>query len=199
MAERRILPQSFYARDALVVARELLGMHIRHGPVQLRITEVEAYRVGDSASHCRMGRTPRNAPMWGPAGHAYVYLCYGMHNMLNFVTDQPGQGAAVLIRACEPLRGEALIRKRRGGLTGPTALTGPGKVGAALAVDTGFSGRALYRRGGLCVLEGEPPRALRVGPRVGIDYASQEDRLAPYRLACADSAWVSQRKGLAPI
>src|SRR5689334_13275606 len=77
-----ILPQSFYARDALVVARELLGKLIRRDGVVLRISEVEAYRPNDSASHCRMGRTGRNAPMWGPPGHAYVYLCYGIHNML---------------------------------------------------------------------------------------------------------------------
>src|SRR5688572_26549600 len=102
----RLLPQSFYARDALVVAEELLGQHIHCGGVVLRITEVEAYRhPDDSASHCRMGRTPRNAPMWGPPGHAYVYLCYGIHSMLNFVTDREGEGAAVLIRSCEPVRG----------------------------------------------------------------------------------------------
>ena len=69
----RLLPQSFYARDALVVAEELLGQHIHAGDVVLRITEVEAYLPNDSASHCRMGKTARNAPMWGPPGHAYVY------------------------------------------------------------------------------------------------------------------------------
>lgn len=70
-----ILPPSFYARDALEVAYDLLGAEIRHGEVRLRITEVEAYRFpDDTANHCRMGRTPRNAPMWGPPGHAYVYL-----------------------------------------------------------------------------------------------------------------------------
>ena len=132
----RLLPQSFYARDALVVAEELLGQHIHAGEIVLRITEVEAYRPDDSASHCRMGKTARNAPMWGPPGHAYVYLCYGMHHMLNIVTNRDGEGAAVLIRACEPVRGLPLIEERRGACAGPALLTGPGKVGAALELDT---------------------------------------------------------------
>jgi DNA-3-methyladenine glycosylase len=137
----QVLPQSFYARDALEVAPELLGKLVSHAGVVLRISEVEAYRhPGDSASHCRMGPTPRNAPMWGPGGHAYVYLCYGMHQMLNLVTNGHGEGAAVLIRACEPVSGHALIAQRRTGITGPLALNGPGKVGAALALDASCSG-----------------------------------------------------------
>lgn len=196
----RILPQSFYARDALVVARELLGCHLRSDAVVLRITEVEAYRYpGDTANHCRMGRTLRNAPMWGPPGHAYVYLCYGMHQMLNLVTNAEGEGAAVLIRACEPVSGLDVIRQRRGGITGslkPSVLTGPGKVGAALGIDTSWSGHALYRRGGLSVLEGVPPNTVIAGPRIGIDYASEEHQRAPWRLACGDSRWVGARKGL---
>src|SRR5436190_21713428 len=101
-----VLPQSFYARDALIVAEQLLGKLLSHGDVVLRITEVDAYcHPNDTASHCRMGRTPRNEPMWGPAGHAYVYLCYGMHHMLNIVTNARDEGAAVLIRSCEPVAG----------------------------------------------------------------------------------------------
>src|SRR3954466_13526768 len=128
-----LLSQSFYARDALEVAEELLGHHIHYGEVVLRISEVEAYRhPGDSASHSRMGRTARNAPMWGPAGHAYVYLCYGIHQMLNLVTGAVGEAQAVLIRAAEPVRGLDVIRARRGGKDGPVLLTGPGKVAQAL-------------------------------------------------------------------
>jgi DNA-3-methyladenine glycosylase len=109
-----LLPQSFYARDALTVAAELLGQHIHCGEVVLRISEVEAYRwPDDTASHCRMGRTARNAPMWGPPGHAYVYLCYGMHHMLNVVTNREDEGAAVLIRACEPIEGVQTVITRR--------------------------------------------------------------------------------------
>jgi DNA-3-methyladenine glycosylase len=193
----RLLPQSFFARDALVVAEALLGQHIHGGGVVLRISEVEAYRhPNDSANHCRMGQTPRNAPMWGPPGHAYVYLCYGMHHMLNIVTNRAGEGAAVLIRACEPVAGLPQIERRRGGQRGPALLTGPGKVGAALGLDTSWSGQRLFRRGRLELREGSPPLAIVRGPRVGIAYASAADQRAPWRLAVADSPWVSQRTRL---
>jgi DNA-3-methyladenine glycosylase len=195
---RRPLPQSFYARDALIVARELLGCELHRGRVALRITEVEAYRYpDDTASHCRNGRTPRNAPMWGPPGHAYVYLCYGMHQMLNLVTNQEGEGAAVLIRACEPIAGLDLIEQRRGAIRGPRLLTGPGKVGAALALDTSWSGHPLFADGGLIVTAGQPPASILTGPRVGIGYASEAHQRAPWRLACGDSLWVSERRTLA--
>jgi DNA-3-methyladenine glycosylase len=194
-----VLPQSFYARDALVVARELLGKLLCHDDVVLRISEVEAYRhPGDSASHCRFGMTARNAPMWGPPGHAYVYLCYGIHQMLNLVTNRAGEGAAVLIRSCEPVAGLKQIEMRRGGLSGPVALTGPGKVGAALALDASFSGRPLFQRKGLHLLDAPPATSILVGPRVGIGYATPADQLLPWRFALADSAWVSQRKALRP-
>jgi len=189
------LRQRFYRRDALDVARELIGKELRRDGVRLRITEVEAYRPGDTASHCRMGRTPRNEPMWGPPGRAYVYLCYGLHQMLNLVTNAAGDGAAVLIRSCAPLAGLDLVRRRRGGKEGPVLLTGPGKVGQALDLDTGWSGHRVYVGGGLEVHDGPPPTTLLRGPRVGIDYASPEDRGAPYRFAEA-SAWVSHAKTL---
>lgn len=194
-----LLPQSFYARDALEVAPELLGKLLCRGEVVLRISEVEAYCYpDDSANHCRMGRTARNAPMWGPPGHAYVYLCYGMHQMLNLVTNRDGEGAAVLIRACEPVAGHALIRARRGGGEGPSALNGPGKVGAALALTTASSGQPLFEGGDLFVLDAPAPEHFLVGPRVGIGYASDAHQRAPWRFALADSAWVSQRKTLVP-
>jgi DNA-3-methyladenine glycosylase len=193
-----ILPPSFYARDALEVAYDLLGAEIRHGEVRLRITEVEAYRFpDDTANHCRMGRTPRNAPMWGPPGHAYVYLCYGMHSLLNFVTNTEGEGAAVLIRACEPLEGLELVQARRGKARGVALTTGPGRVTKALGVDTTFSGAPLYVPGGLEVHRGRTPvGAVLAGPRIGIDYASPRDRKAPYRLAVAESAYVLKKTAL---
>ncbi len=192
-----LVPQAFFSRDALVVARELLGKQLRRGPITLRITETEAYRwPDDSANHCRMGRTPRNEPMWGPPGHAYVYLCYGLHNMLNIVTGPAGEGAAALIRACEPVSGHAEIAARRGGKRGPVLLTGPGKVGQALALDTSWSGHALFRRGGLTLREGPAPAGVLVGPRVGIDYARPEHRDAPWRFALAGTPWVTQRRSL---
>lgn len=195
-----LLPESFYARECLEVAVDLIGKHLRHGPVTLRITEVEAYRFpGDSANHCRFGETARNAPMWGPPGRAYVYLCYGLHQMLNLVTDDVGSGAAVLVRACEPVSGLDEIRARRPGKIGPVSLTGPGKIGMALGIDVRFSGHALFEPGGLEVLDAEPARALLAGPRVGVDYADPAHRSAPWRIALADSAWVSQPKSLKPL
>ncbi len=194
-----LLPQPFFARDAREVALDLLGRHLKRGRVVLRITETEAYVwPDDTASHCRFGRTPRNEPMWGPPGHAYVYLCYGLHQMLNIVTNAEGEGAAVLVRACEPVAGVSTVRARRGGKEGPELLTGPGKIGAALDLDTSWSGHPLYRRGGLELHEGEPPAAILVGPRVGVDYARPEHREAPWRYAVAGSRWVTERRALSP-
>lgn len=182
------------------MARDLLGKEVWHGGVGLRITEVEAYRhPGDSANHCFLGRTPRNAPMWGPPGHAYVYLCYGIHQMLNFVTNQEGEGAAVLIRSCEPVAGRRTVERRRGDKRGPVLLTGPGKVGQALGVDTSFSGDALYRRGGIEVREGARPERLAIGSRIGIDSATPEDQAAEWRFAEAGSPWVSHRGALREV
>lgn len=193
----RLLPRQFYARDALEVARDLLGQEIWQGEVGLRITEVEAYRYpDDSANHCRAGFTPRNAPMWGPPGHAYVYLCYGLHQMLNLVTNREGEGAAVLIRSCEPIAGEPTIRRRRGGMDGPALLTGPGKIGQALGLDGSFSGHPLYRRGGLEVREGRRPSQIVTGSRIGIGYAEPQHQQAPWRLAIAGSPWVSHARQL---
>lgn len=190
------LPRSFFVRDCVAVARELLGKQLRHGEVVLRITETEAYCWYESGSHCHRGRTKRNAPMWETGGRAYVYLCYGLHQMLNLTTDVEGNGAAVLIRACEPVRGLDTIQARRGDKRGPVLLTGPGKVGAALALDTSWSGHDLCQPGGLEVLDGPAPAAMLSGPRVGIDYALPEDIARRWRFAVADTPWVSQRKTL---
>jgi DNA-3-methyladenine glycosylase len=193
------LPPSYFARDAVVVARELLGCHLVRGSVCLRITETEAYCwPGDSACHARSGRTPRNAALWGPAGHAYVFQCYGVHQMLNVVTGADGEASAVLIRACEPVRGLALVRRRRGaiergGIDGPDLLRGPGRVGQALAIDLSDSGACLFDGSGLTVEEGPRPAGILRGPRVGIDYALERDRRRPWRFAVADSPWVSRR------
>ncbi len=192
------LRQSFFARDTLVVARALLGQELRHGPVRLRITETEAYTADDSACHAHRGRTKRSAVMFGPPGRAYVYLCYGIHQMLNIVTEPAERAAAVLVRACEPLAGLDLVRERRGGKAGPVLLTGPGKVGAALALDTSWTGHPLYAAGGLEAHVGDAPAAILRGPRVGIDYAEPADRDAPWRFAIAGSRWVSQRASLRP-
>ena len=196
---RRRLPQSFYARDAASVAADLIGRWLRRGEVVLEITEVEAYLwPDDSACHNRFGRTARTAPLWGPPGRAYVYLCYGLHELLNVVTNPEGEAAAVLIRAARPIAGLPEVQRRRGGRDGPSLLTGPGKVGAALGVDPTWSHHPLYAAGGLELLAGSPPPDLLWGPRVGIDYAAPRDRDALLRFAYPDTPWVSHRRGLAP-
>ena len=198
-APEALLPHGFYDRDALDVAHDLIGRWLRLGDVTLRVTETEAYRVGDSACHGDRGQTPRTAAMFGPPGHVYVYVCYGIHQMLNIATGPAGTAQAVLIRACEPVAGLEVIAARRGGKRGPVALTGPGKIGAALALDLSWNHHPLFEPGGLVLLHGEPASERLVGPRVGIDYADPADVAAPWRIAAAGSKWVSVRKTLRPL
>ena len=191
------LPRSFFSRDVLEVAPALLGQWIRRDDVTLRITEVEAYRwPGDTACHARSGRTERNDAIWGPPGHAYVYVCYGIHQMLNVSTGEDGDAQAILIRACEPVEGLPTIAGRRGGKSGPVLLAGPGKIGQALQLDTEWSGHDLCTPGGLTLHAGTPPATIGVGPRIGIDFALPEHRRLPWRFADADSTWVTHRKKL---
>ena len=136
--------------------------------------------------------------MWGPPGRCYVYLCYGIHHLLNLVTNAEGEGAAVLIRAAEPLGGLETIAARRGGQRGPALLAGPGRVGQALALDTSWSGHSVIEPGGLELRDAPRVQEVLAGPRVGIDYADPVDVAAPWRLAVAGTRWVSHRRGLAP-
>jgi len=140
----RVLPAGFYARPTLVVARELLGAVLVHdtpdGTVAGRIVEVEAY-IGESdpGCHAAAGPTPRNRPLYEAPGHAYVYLNYGVHCLLNAVTEEAGRPAAVLLRAVEPTDGLALMRARRGrDQKAPPAdaalCRGPGNLARAFAV-----------------------------------------------------------------
>ena len=194
------LPRDFFARDVVDVARALIGATLRCGVVSLRITETEAYKwPPDTACHAKAGLTERTAPLFGPPGRAYVYLCYGIHNLLNLVTGADGDAQAVLVRACAPMDGLDTVMARRGGKQGPTLLDGPGKVGQALALDPTWSHHDVTVPGGLEVLPGEAPRALLVGPRIGIDYALPEHQALPWRFAEADSRWVSHRKRLRPL
>ncbi|CAL5056049.1 unnamed protein product [Urochloa decumbens] len=191
----RALPREFFEVDALDLAPRLLGKLLRRDEVVLRITEVEAYRPNDSACHGRFGITARTAPVFGLGGHAYVYLCYGLHMMLNVVADMEGVGAAVLIRSCSPVSGLETIQRRRGQQTEkPILLTGPGKVGQALGLSTDWSNHPLYTPGGLEVLDGPEPQGILVGPRVGIEYASPEHVAAPWRFAIAGTPWISAPK-----
>ena len=136
--------------------------------------------------------------MFGPPGHAYVFLCYGIHSMLNLVTDGEGEASAVLIRAAEPVEGHEVIAARRHGIVGPGSLAGPGKVGAALGLDTTWSGHPVFEPGGLTLARGRGVDRILAGPRVGIHYATPRDQKALYRFAVAGSDSVSERRSLRP-
>ncbi len=162
---RAPLPRSFYTRDTAVVAADLLGAYLvrkTRDALQVgRIVETEAY-LGphDKACHSARGRTARTEPMFGPPGHAYVYLVYGMHHCMNVVTEPEGHASAVLIRAIEPVMG----------IEGRT--DGPGRLCRALAIDQSLNGEDM-RGDSLRILgrePGPPPKIVR-RPRIGVDYA----------------------------
>jgi DNA-3-methyladenine glycosylase len=171
------LPASFYDRDTDLVARDLLGAVLQHGSTSGRIVEVEAYMgPHDPACHAAAGLTPRTAALFGPPGTAYVYFIYGMHWCVNAVTRETGYGAAVLIRALEPLAGLSLMRRRRAPAAGDRDLAnGPGKLCAALGIDARLNGTSL-QSGSLRILAAPriPDRLVRVSARVGITKAAEE-------------------------
>ena len=155
------LPRWFYARGTVEVARDLLGKIIRHGPARARIVETEAYLgVADAAAHSARGLTPRTRVIFGPPGHAYVYLIYGIHHCLNIVAEPAGVAGCVLIRAVEPLN--AL-----GGITPPS--NGPGKLTRALGITLRHNGMDVTR-GPIAVHAPcrEESIAIGVSPRIGI-------------------------------
>jgi DNA-3-methyladenine glycosylase len=210
----------------LEAAGALLGARLVHGERAGRIVEVEAY-IGraDRASHARFGRTERNAPMFGPPGHAYVYLVYGMHRCLNVVTEAPDAPAAVLIRAVEPLAGLCAMRDARvateatrgvpaGLAPDPVRLesirrridrvpehrlaAGPGLVGAAFGLDLADSGRDLLDPGSDLRLEedpGAPPFSIVRTPRIGVAYAGPEWAALPWRLLIEGHPCISVKAG----
>src|SRR5208283_4877028 len=179
MRESRKLTRDFYARPVLLVARECIGKVLVHrtaeGIASGRIVEVEAYRGPlDLAAHSSRGRTKRTAVMYGPPGHAYVYLLYGISWALNLVTTADDEPHAVLIRAIEPLRGINLMVQRRGKSPDSRELTnGPGKLTNALAITGADYGRNLC--GSQLYLEQSDLPAGRIGrsPRINVDYAGQ--------------------------
>ena len=184
------LPRQFYAGPTLKVARELLGQRLVHvaGGRRLAglITETEAYiDQTDLACHARFGRTQRTAVMFGPPGRAYVYFTYGMHWMLNIVTEAEGMPAAVLIRAALPVEGLEVMQARRGRADAPARLVnGPGKLAQAFGIDQALNGSDLCARGAPLFVERAeraPDGAIRIGPRVGLNNTPEPWKSLPWR------------------
>ncbi len=188
------LPRRFFVRDPVVLARDLLGRVLFYktpeGLLAGRIVETEAYTgAADPASHAFRGPTARNAVMFGPAGHAYVYFTYGMHHCLNVTAGAQGTAGAVLLRALEPLAGVEIMRAR--GDHGPESrlLSGPGKVGRAFGLSLVDNGRD-FTRGPLGLATGAPvpDREVAISRRIGISRAVD----LPYRFAVLSSPSVSK-------
>ena len=193
------LRQSFFARDSRQVAADLIGCRLVHRldsgeRLVVRLVEVEAY-LGDGsdpAAHSHRGPTPRNRTMFGPAGRLYAYRIYGLHTCVNVVCGTPGQAAAVLLRAAEPLEGVETMRRHRG-LTAEAPATlltrGPARLTQAMALSLDHDGRSLLR-GPLTLHPPRPEEAstgIETGPRVGISQAKE----LPYRFFERESPWVS--------
>ena len=182
-----MLGREFFNRSVHEVAPELIGVTLLVDGVGGPIVEVEAYDAEDPAAHGYRGRTPRNASMFGPAGHAYVYRSYGIHWCLNVVCEEEGSAAAVLIRALEPTVGVEAMRERRGLVEPRLLCSGPGRLCQALAVSREHDGLGLDT----------PPFELRAavapvevtaGTRIGISVAAER----PWRYAAAGSRYLSR-------
>jgi DNA-3-methyladenine glycosylase len=186
-ATTRALPAEFFARSVHDVAPELIGATLLVDGVGGRIVEAEAYDQEDPASHGYRGRTPRNAAMFGPPGHAYVYRSYGIHWCLNLVCEGEGVPNAVLLRAVEPTHGLETMRERRG-LDDPRLLcSGPGRLCQALGVTREHDGLPLDRPP-FELLERDREVEVVVGPRVGLTRAAE----LPWRYAEAGSRFLSR-------
>jgi len=176
---RQVLPRDFYARDPRVVAPLLLNKQLATGDGRAgRIVEVEAYcGPEDPAAHSFRGRTDRNATMFGPAGHLYVYFTYGMHYCCNAICGEVGEGVGILIRALEPLSGIELMRESRPRARADRDLcNGPGKLAQALGIDRRHDGADLVDgdMGIVIVDDGTPPPREPVAtPRIGIRHAAE--------------------------
>ncbi len=193
------LKRDFFARDTLTVARDLLGqrlVRVEDGRRLVgRIVEAEAY-VGedDEACHASCGPTDRNAPMYGPPGHAYVYFIYGMHHCFNVVTERKGYPAAVLIRALEPLKGLDVMRERRDNRPDRELTNGPAKLCQALGIDRRLTGADLCSPDARLFLEAGdavPDEAIAAGPRIGVR-GDEAALTAPWRFYIQDNKHISR-------
>jgi DNA-3-methyladenine glycosylase len=183
----RALPAEFFARSVHEVAPALIGATLLVDGVGGRIVEVEAYDQEDPASHGYRGRTERNASMFGPPGHAYVYRSYGIHWCLNLVCEGEGMAAAVLVRALEPTHGLDTMRERRGLDDRRLLCSGPGRLCQALGVTREHDGLALGRPP-FGLLAGDRPVEVVNGPRIGLTRAAE----LPWRYAEAGSRFLSR-------
>jgi DNA-3-methyladenine glycosylase len=189
MLKNNRLPRSFFARPTLQVVRELLGARLvrlyRGERIAGTIVEVEAY-IGeqDLGCHAKAGLTPRTRVMFGPPGHAYVYFTYGMHWMLNFVTEAEGHPAAVLLRGIQPSEGLDFIAARRDGQPASRWTDGPAKICQALAITGDLNGADLCAPEAVLFVEsGEviPDSSVTTGPRVGLNSVPEPWRSIPWR------------------
>jgi len=184
------LDRDFFARPPRAVAAGLIGCTLLHRGVGGIIVETEAYERYDPACHAFGGPTARNAPLFGPPGRAYVYLCYGIHSMFNLVTEPDGIAAAVLIRALEPTAGLDAMRTRRGLERDRDLCSGPGKIGAALAIELSQSGADALSEPFTLLAAGTGAEVV-AGPRIGLSKAAEY----PWRFCLAGSPFLSRPAG----
>lgn len=185
----KLLKPSFFARSVHHVAPELIGATLLVDGVGGTIVEVEAYHHTDPAAHSFGGKTERNAVMFGPPGHAYVYHSYGIHWCLNFVCEPEGSASGILIRALEPKAGLPTMRRRRGLKEERLLCSGPGRLGQALGIT-----REKYNGAPLTCLPfqifaRETTPELIVGPRIGISKAVD----MPWRYGVKGSPFLSRK------
>lgn len=178
---------AFFDRPVAEVARELLGCRMASADAAGRIVEVEVYDQHDPASHSFRGVTPRTAVMFGPPAHLYVYRSYGIHWCANVVCQPAGEGAAVLVRALEPLEGLDAMRARRGVDAERLLCAGPGRLCQALGIDGTMNGTSVID-GPVTITPGDPVDEVAIGPRIGISVAVEE----PRRLGVAGSPYCSR-------
>ena len=187
------LPASFYDRPVLEVAPDLIGCVLRHGECAGVIVEAEAYHQSEPGSHAYIGVRPRTRTLFGRPGLAYVYRSYGIHACINAVAEAEGVGAAVLIRALEPIDGLDVMRARRGLERVEALCSGPGKLTQALAIELGQDGVDLAA-GPITISEPLPgwrePEVV-AGTRIGLTKAAE----LPWRFSARGSRFLSRRAG----